>query len=455
MPKVAIIGGGRGGTALLDILKNDKTVEVIGVVDKDPKARVLGLAKRLKIPVLKDYKSLLNRKADVDLIINVTGSDKVSVDLEKLKPAKAEVIGGLSAKFVWDLIEQRRLARKEIEKRLYEQQSLYDLGLKLTQSQKLQEIFTEIVSRALELTKSPAGSLVIYDEASGEMYFGAAKGFSDRFIKGQVWRIRKGGLTELILNSDEPVVISDATANKSLNNPLFLKENIKSLVAVPLKAEGKIQGVLYIDDFKIRHFSQSELSILSLLSNMAALAIQRAKLLESTKQMAITDELTRLYNLRHFLNRLDQEIKRAKRYLRPLSLAMIDIDFFKKYNDKFGHQEGNKLLKKIALVLEKESREGDIVARYGGEEFSIIMPETSNQKAKKFAERLRKKIETALCKEKFDNCITISLGLANYPQDAEISSVLLEKADEALYQAKRDGRNCVRVCNSVKQLELY
>lgn len=454
MAKVAIIGGGRGGTALLDILKDDKSIKIVGIADKDPKPRVYSLAKKLKVPLYADYKSFV-KKVEADIIVNVTGDPKISIELAKIKKPHAEVIGGESAKFLWDLIEQRRRVRTEIEKRLQEHQALYDLGIELSQSVKLQEIFRTIVEKALELTKSPAGSLVIYDEASGEMYFGAALGFSDPFIKEQVWRIRKGGLTALILNSDGPVVVSDATSYKALNNPIFVKEKIKSLVAVPLKAEGKIQGVLFVDDFKVRHFSKDELSILALLSNMAALAIEKAKLLETTKQKAITDELTHLYNLRHFLNRLDQEVNRAKRYHRPMALAMIDIDYFKKYNDTLGHQKGNQLLKKVALVLEKESREGDIVARYGGEEFSIIMPETSFQKSYQFAERIRKKIDSKFCKEKVGGCVTISIGLASYPQDADNASILLEKADEALYQAKRDGRNCVRVCDSVKQLELY
>jgi len=448
LSKIAIIGGGKGGTAILDMLKDDKSVEVVGIVDRKSKPQIAALAEKLNIPIFKDFLE----ETEVDLIINVTGSKKVEDELLKLHPG-VEIIGGVSAKFVWDLVEQKRELRLAIEKRLDEHQSLYDLGIQLTQSHKMQDVFKAIVYKALELTKSPAGSLVVYDEASGEMYFGAAKGFSSRFVKDQVWRIRKGGLTQLILNSDEPVVVSDATTNDSLNNPLFVKEKIKSLVAVPLKAEGKIQGIIYVDDFKARYFDQGELSILSLLSNMAALAIQRVKSMEATKQMAITDELTRLYNLRHFLNRLDEEIRRAKRYARPLSMVMIDIDYFKKYNDTFGHQKGNKLLKKVALIFEKESRLGDIVARYGGEEFCIIMPETASVKAANFAERIRKKVEETLCKEQF-GCITISVGAASYPHDADNAAALLERADEALYQAKKDGRNRVRVCKRVKQANL-
>ena len=454
MTKVTIIGGGKGGKALLEILKDDASIDVVGIVDKSSKPKILSLAKKLKIPVYKDYKAFLN-EVDVDLIINVTGDPKVGKDLDKLRSPQSEVIGGFSAKFLWDLIEQRRQVREQIETRLQEHRVLYELGVKLSRHVKLKEIFVAIVDKALELTKSPAGSLVIYDEASGEMYFGAAKGFSDRFMKEQVWRIRKGGLIETILNADEPVIISDDKSHEYLNNPTLLKENIKSLVAVPLKAEGKTQGILFVDDFKVRKFSEDELSILSLLGNMAALAMQKTKLLEFTKQLAITDELTHLYNLRHFLNKLEQEISRAKRYHRPLSLAMVDIDFFKKYNDNFGHQQGNKLLKKVAVILEKESRDNDIVARYGGEEFSVIMPETNSRDAIKYAERARKRVEAKLCKEKYGDCVTISIGVASFPHTAENATDLLERADEALYIAKKDGRNNVKFYKLSKQLELY
>ena len=454
MAKVTIIGGGQGGKALLEILKDDKSIDVVAIVDNNEKPKISSLAKKLKIPVHNDYNTFL-ADADVDLIINVTGNPKVAKDLEKIRPPKAEVIGGISAKFLWDLIEQRRKVREQMETRLQEHKVLNELGVRLSRHVKLKEIFLAIVDKALELTKSPAGSLVIYDEASDEMYFGAAKGFSESFMKAQVWRIRKGGLIEQILNADEPVIVSDSKNYEYFNSPTLVKEKIKSLIAVPLKTEGKIQGILFVDDFKVRDFDEAELSILSLLGNMAALAIQKTKILESTKQLAITDELTHLYNLRHFLDRLDKEINRSKRYHRSLSLAMIDIDFFKKYNDSFGHQEGNKVLRKVAIILQKQTRDNDVVARFGGEEFSVIMPETNAKRAHQYAERARKKVETELCEDKFGECVTISIGVASFPHDAENATDLLERADEALYAAKKDGRNKVKSCKSDKQLELY
>lgn len=455
--KVIIVGGGKGGSALLELLHSDKSIKIVAIIDEIERATVAPLAKKYKVPFLSSgLGSFFRKPPQLDVIIDCTGSPKARKQIEKLKPKDVEIVGGLSAKLMWQLIEERRKARLVIESRLKEQEALYELGLVLTQSQNLHDIFKTVVKYAVELTNSPAGSLAVFDEASGEMYFGAAQGFSRNFMKEQVWRIRRGGLTSFILNQDSPIAIADVSKYTQFDNPLLLKEGIKSLLAVPLKAEGQIQGILYVDDYQARQFSESELLIIRLLANLAAIAIERAKLLESTRILAITDELTKLYNLRHFLNRLQEEIKRAKRYVRPLSLAMIDIDHFKKYNDTYGHIQGNKVLKKVAMIFEKESREGDIVARYGGEEFAIIMPETDKAKAKLFADRTRHKIEKVLCKEDFEICVTVSIGLAGYPEDALDAASLIERSDEALYKAKKDGRNCVRLVKAkIKQLKLY
>jgi diguanylate cyclase (GGDEF)-like protein len=457
MLKIAIIGGGHGGHAVLELLGNDPSAEIVGLAEHKDQTSAVKLTKKLNIPHYKNHRELFNKVKDIDIIINVSGNSRLKKDLEKIKPEKAEIIGGTTAKFIWDLIEAKKRVRREIEKRLEEHKAIYEAGIILTQKQNLQEIFTSIVKYAAQLTSSPAGSLAVFDEVSGEMYYGASYGFTKDFTKNMVWKIRPGGMTDYILNQSQPTVISNARKHPKFNNPLMLKEGIRSLVAIPLKADRKIQGILYIDDFRVRHYSKQQLSVLGLLSNMAAFAIERGKLMETTKIQAITDELTKLYNLRHFLSRLTEEIERSNRYKRPISLAMIDVDHFKNYNDTFGHLKGNKVLKKIALLMEKESRDGDIVARYGGEEFAIIMPETDINQAKVFAERVRSKIEKGLSKtEKFGVCVTISIGLAAFPQDADDAAGLIEKADDALYSAKGEGRNCVRITKArVKQLELY
>lgn len=445
---VALIGAGRGGSALLELFSNDPLVKIIGVADTRPQAPGINLARRLRIPVTADYRKLLNRKR-LDLVIDVTGKKAVEKALDKIKPSGVEIMGGTSAYFLWQLLEERIRSKEEIERLLFEYQSLYELGLKFTSTDQLDRLYNLIVDDAVRLTDTPAGSLAIFDEKRGEMYFGAVKGFSKGFSKTMRWKLRKAGLTSSILNQKHPLVIPDVRKFRSFDNPVMLREGIRSLMAAPLWAEGRIMGILYVDDFSARNFNVREISLLSLLSTIAAMAIDKTRMLESTRLLAITDELTRLYNHRYFLQQLTNEINRAKRYNRPLSLLMLDIDHFKDYNDTYGHLKGNEILKDLAGMIKELSREVDIPARYGGEEFTIIMPETNRRRGRILAERLRKMISDHPFQHREKQPggrITVSVGLATYPDNAATPFALIEATDKALYEAKRGGRN--RVCIS-------
>lgn len=444
--RLAIIGGGRGGRALVELLYSDPTVKIVGIADLNPRAPGLLLAKRLKIPHTADYRKLLQRR-QVDIVIDVTKNPAIGKAIAAIAP-DAEVIGGYSARLMWDTVEARIRSREEIERLLIEYQSLYDLGLKLTASENPEKLYQTIVDYATSLTNTPAGSLTIFEEKRGEMSLAAIRGVSRGFSSKTRWKVRQGGLTSHILNQDQPLAIQDIRRHPRFDNPIMLRESIRSLIASPLKTEGRIVGILYVDDFKPRQYTTREISLLSLLSTFAAMAIEKTKLLESTRQLAITDELTGLFNHRHFRQQLNIETTRADRYGRSLSLMMIDIDYFKHYNDSNGHLKGNEVLKEVGRILRETSREVDIVSRYGGEEFSIIMPETKRRRAFVLSERLRKRIAS----HKFENArrqpnkkLTVSIGAASYPESAVTPFGLIAEADKALYEAKRAGRNTVCV----------
>ncbi|MEK6577294.1 MAG: diguanylate cyclase [Nitrospirota bacterium] len=444
---IGIIGAGSGGTELINILHRYQPVTISIVSDRDKDAPGILLARRLKIPTTTDYKKI--KKSDIDILIDVTGDSNVAKDMLEFRRSGIEVIGGESAKFIWQLIEEQTANREEIERLLFEYQSLYDIALKLTSSEDLDRLCNIIVEYATLLTNTPAGSLVMFDEKAGEMSLVASKGFSKNFQRRMRWKLRRTGLTSNILNQTNPLVIFDVNSYPNFDNPVMIKEGVASLMAVPLISEGKIMGILYVDDFKPRNFTPRETSILSLLSKIAALVIEKTRLFEKARLMAITDELTGLYNHRHFLQQLTLEIDRTKRYERPLSFLMVDIDHFKHYNDTNGHLVGNELLREFGHILHDYCRSADIVARYGGEEFAIIMPETDQKKGKRMAERLRKIVEGYKfeAREKQPNGkLTISIGFSSYPNNASTSFELIEKADKALYRAKEGGRN--RVCIS-------
>jgi diguanylate cyclase (GGDEF)-like protein len=172
------------------------------------------------------------------------------------------------------------------------------------------------------------------------------------------------------------------------------------------------------------------------------------KLFERTRESAYRDELTGLYNLRLFREYLAQEVHRSHRYGTPVSLVMVDVDYFKAYNDRNGHESGNEVLATVARLLSSAARKSDIAARYGGEEFALILPSTPKDTAHRVAERAREVIE--------DHCfpaeealpggrLTISAGIATFPADASDAAELVRNADRAMYTAKEEGRNRVRL----------
>lgn len=155
------------------------------------------------------------------------------------------------------------------------------------------------------------------------------------------------------------------------------------------------------------------------------------------------DGLTGLYNHRYFQEQLRHELARARRYKRTLGLLLMDLDRFKDYNDRFGHRQGDRLLKDVAEFFRVSRRESDTVARYGGDEFAIILPETTQREALTLAKRLRNGFEARKFGLEGAAPVTLSIGVASFPSEAGTAEQLIEKADQGLYQAKRAGRNQV------------
>lgn len=351
--------------ALLPILNDYKEIEVVGIADVRSDAPGLAEARKLGIPTSSSYRELLS-EVDADVIVNVTGSEEVSAELREIKDDDVEILEGLSSNLLFKLVAERKRREQEILRSLQEQQMLYKIGLMLTSSEKEEEMLSTIVECAISLVETPAGSIALYDEADGTMEMVAYQGFSKKFSKKTRWTVKKGGLTDHILNQDKAVVISDMSKFEGIDRPAIVAEGIQSLIAIPLVSDRKTIGILYVDDFKPRTFTKKDESTLALLATQASVAIDKLQLLERTKKLAITDELTSLYNHRYFVNALSDEVKRSKRLNRSLSVIMIDIDHFKHYNDTHGHLKGNEVLKEVSSVMLKRTRKMDTLARYGG-----------------------------------------------------------------------------------------
>ena len=229
------------------------------------------------------------------------------------------------------------------------------------------------------------------------------------------------------------------------------------LLFVPLTAGDQLVGILHVDQPRSGLVPRLEdVQALEIFANQAVTAIQSARAYETTRQMSVRDSLTEAFNHRYFQETLSRELARHERSGQPLALVMLDIDDFKKINDRWGHPVGDVVLRGLVEELTKGVREMDTVARYGGEEFALIFPETTPAKAWVVADRLRKRVASRLFVAPHVEqalAVTISIGLASYPEDAATKRVLIERADQALYQAKRSGKNCLVTAASLADLK--
>lgn len=237
-------------------------------------------------------------------------------------------------------------------------------------------------------------------------------------------------------------------------DPVISLFNMEYFVTVPLLAKNRVVGVMLVDNsYSKQLITEDDIWKLTMFANQAGLAIENSQEFEKTLVLSNTDRLTNLWNYGYFQHQLNEEVKRANRFSRYLSLLMIDIDFFKSFNDNLGHLVGDKLLQELASILKNSCREVDLVARYGGEEFAIILPETYKEKAYSSAERIRKLVAATSFRysdSEPSKRITISIGVASFPNDASTTKDLIAYADKALYAAKETGRN--RVCMFSKEL---
>ncbi len=227
-----------------------------------------------------------------------------------------------------------------------------------------------------------------------------------------------------------------------------------SFLTLPLQSQKNARRVLCFH--ATRQLEEREIDFLRLISNEIGTAVDRVQMFHDTLEISIKDELTGLYNRRYFNERILKEFHRSERYTRILSFIMIDIDFFKSFNDTYGHHVGDEVLKGVASKVGEGLRTSDVLARYGGEEFVVILPETDKVGALRVAEKIRSTIASEKWRfrntlrnedqpeEYIEKQVTISLGVSSYPNDADSIQSLLEAADQFLYTAKLSGRN--RVC---------
>lgn len=343
-------------------------------------------------------------------------------------------------------------ARADIENSvLASLQSLYAIASYIDSN----DLFTNIVEKSAEVVGAEQGSLMLLNEETHEIEVKSTRGLN-LAILSHIRIIPGEGIAGSVLKSGVPMAVSNIEEDNRVSRSNRVRYKTKSFISLPLKIRNTSIGVLNLADKRDgTDFSDHDVKLLEAIALYSAAAIERRAYYQSSidlRKISITDSLTGLLNRRYFEERLAEEMERSRRHRQPFSLIIMDIDNFKTLNDSFGHLFGDEILKTTTNVIRRCVRIIDIAARYGGEEFAIILPTTDKNDAGIIAERIRADIECEVCLVKDTGTtlnVTVSLGIASFPDDASAAEELINNADRALYRAKSQGKNKVVIFGSV------
>lgn len=313
----------------------------------------------------------------------------------------------------------------------------------------IDEIIQKLLKLTVNITKAITGSIFILN-SDGEikkkiLSFDSSKKNNEKI---KIEHVMKEGLAGWVFKYKKIAIINDTNEDFrwiKINTPE--QNRIRSVICVPILRHNILLGILTLHHYEVNHFNEKHRELLVQIANRASIALENANMFEKQKNYAEIDNLTELFNKRIFYNIAEKEYNKSVRFKVPLSVMMIDIDFFKRINDSHGHIIGDKVLKEFSKYLQSLIRSFDILARFGGEEFIILMPNTSTDGAMILAERIKNKIERKklliIKKEKIN--LKISIGIAQRNKSSTSIQSIIKDSDDALYKAKRNGRNRVEV----------
>ncbi len=313
-----------------------------------------------------------------------------------------------------------------------------------------EDFWSALNNTSAEIMRAERSSLLVLDKKTGAFTAKAATGIKADFIKTTKQYLGERVARD-VLNRDEAMVVADINKIGLPAAPEDWLYKSASFISYPITIGERKIGVLNLTDKADGDsFDNFDLVLLDAIMPSLAVMIDRADLKNKAgefEQLSVTDALTGLLNRRYLEERLTEEIKRSNRHNFPMSFMMIDVDEFKSFNDNFGHLEGDKALQVVGSCLKETLRDEDVAARYGGEEFSILLPQTTSEKAAIIGERVRERVEQTC----FPNRqVTISIGIASCSLRLNSAEDLVSAADKALYEAKRSGKNKVQVYEKLK-----
>lgn len=343
------------------------------------------------------------------------------------------------------LVRENRGLKTELRQRTKELTFFLNSAKSLTSTLELKKVLKVIVARAQQLIRCDAWVLLLVDEPSGELYIEMLRSKNEKALKSH--RIKPGqGAAGWVARHSKPLLVPDLSKETRFSGGIDgqIGAPSRSLLCVPIVNKKKMVGVIeMVNKLGDGSFDSRDLDLLVKLVAQAAIAIERAYLYQKMADLAVTDDLTKLFNFRYLDQTLDIELRRGQRYGANVSLIFLDMDYFKLVNDRYGHLMGSRVLIEVAQILIQNLRDVDIIARYGGDEFVVVLPETSLDVTYRIAQRLKQSLRehTFLEAEGHPIKLTASYGIASYPDHARNKKDLIRLADQAMYRAKYSGRD--------------
>jgi diguanylate cyclase (GGDEF)-like protein/putative nucleotidyltransferase with HDIG domain len=333
---------------------------------------------------------------------------------------------------------ERGYLHEEVRQRQEELSVISHLGAILTSSLDIREIYDSFVKELGKVVDVDLAAIALVEGEELNLLALSSEG-------GAAWQTGdklplKGTATEWVVTHKAPLIEPNLTEESRFwTAKHHLKKGIQSMIFLPLIVNDKAIGSLSLGSRQPNAYSQSQVQLLSQLASRIATPIENARLYAEAEQRARIDQLTSLWNRRHLEERIQVEIGRHSRYGGTFSLIILDLDFFKAFNDSYGHLAGDKLLKQLGAVMREAIRGTDEAFRYGGDEFAVLLPHTTLRDAYEVAERVRDRITSEIKVE--DISVTASFGLASWPVDGVRINEVIAAADIALYYAKQSGGN--------------
>jgi len=351
----------------------------------------------------------------------------------------------LSESKLLKLLDTLNIRTTELERMQSQIQNIYNTSRTLGEILNPKQLLDEINRMADTLWGYALFEQILVNPITGVLELCARIKFGQREIVDPPIPVRIDGVVGRVVSTGVSERIVDVRTC-----PYYIEslEGARSELAVPMISRGRVVGVLNVESKDVGRLTERDRELVSILASSAAMAVDNARLHTQISEMAVIDELTGVYNYRYFTERLSEERKRSERYELPLSLIMVDIDWFKKTNDTYGHEVGNAILKELVGVIKECIRDTDRLCRYGGEEFIVILPQTSSPDALLIGGRIRERVDI----HEFGGYVgvpklhvTVSVGITSFPDNGRNTDELISAVDAALYQAKGSGKN--QVCS--------